>query len=159
MQTENIKVHIREAKLEDVDIIHDIMHYYVVKGDLLPRTKEDIIDHIRNFIVAEIDGKVVGCMAIKLYSKELVEFRTLVVKQEYQNLKIGKRLVEYGLDICQNLGVKRVFVLTRVSKFFEKLGFVETKKEIFPEKVWYDCLLCPKLENCDEIAMVKKISD
>ncbi|MCX8029822.1 MAG: N-acetyltransferase [Brevinematales bacterium] len=148
---------IREANLDDVDKIYDIIQPYVEKGELIPRTKDDISDHIRNFIVAEINGVVIGCMAVKFYSKEMTEFRTLVVSENFQGKGIGKMLVERGLEIVKQVGVKRVFVLTRSEGFFKKLGFETVEKEIFPEKVWSDCILCPKLNSCDEIAMVKRI--
>lgn len=148
---------IRDATLDDVESIYNLTKPYVDKGELLPRSKDDIADHIRNFIVADINRKVVGCMAIKFYSKEMTEFRTLVVDESFQGKGIGKMLVEKGLEIVKNMGVKRVFVLTRSEGFFKKVGFETVKKEIFPEKVWFDCMLCPRLNNCDEIAMVKKL--
>ncbi|MCS7298495.1 MAG: N-acetyltransferase [Spirochaetia bacterium] len=149
---------IRDATLDDVDSIYGLMDPYVKTGDLLPRTKDDISDHIRNFIVAQYDGEIVGCMAIKFYSKEMTEFRTLVVSEKFQGRGIGRRLVEKGLEIVRSLGVKRVFVLTRSEEFFKKIGFETVVKEIFPEKVWNDCILCPKLNSCDEIAMIKRLA-
>ncbi|MGB9621994.1 MAG: N-acetyltransferase [Brevinematia bacterium] len=148
---------IREASLEDVDSIFNLMKPFVDKGDLLPRSKDDITDHIRNFIVAEVDGKVVGSMAIKFYSREMVEFRSLVVDVNFQGKGIGAKLVNEGIEIVKEMGVKRVFVLTRSENFFKKLGFYVVKKDIFPEKIWFDCMLCPKLNNCDEIPMLKNI--
>ncbi len=150
-------VKVREAFIDDVDGIYNVIKPYVENGELLPRTQDDIADHIRNFVVAEINGEVVGCMAIKFYSKELVEFRTLAVKKDVQKRGIGKMIVNKGIDIVRKMGVKRIFVLTRSEEFFVKLGFEVVKKEIFPEKVWSDCILCPKLNRCDEIAMIKKL--
>lgn len=157
MEKTETNIIIRDASLDDVESIYNLIKPYVEKGDLLPRSKDDIADHIRNFIVAEDNTKIIGCMAIKFYSKELVEFRTLVVKETHQGMGIGRRLVEKGIELVRGMGVKRVFVLTRMEKFFQKLGFETVKKEIFPEKVWFDCMLCPKLNTCDEIAMVKNI--
>lgn len=148
---------IREALLDDVDAIFTLMEPYIKKGDLLPRSKDDITDHIRNFIVAEIEGKVVGCMAIKFYSKEMVEFRSLVVDINFQGKGIGSKLVNKGIEVVKDMGVKRAFVLTRSEVFFSKLGFEVVKKDIFPEKIWFDCMLCPKLNNCDEVPMLKRI--
>lgn len=149
---------IREATLDDVDKIYNLIEPYVSSGDLLPRSKDDIAENIRNFIVAEVDGEVVGSIAIKFYGKEVTEFRTLAVKKEFQGKGIGRKLVERGLDIVRNLGVRRVFVLTRNEGFFRKLGFKVVRKEIFPEKVWFDCRECSKFSECDEIAMVADVS-
>ncbi|MEN2997438.1 MAG: N-acetyltransferase [Brevinematia bacterium] len=148
---------IREATPGDVDSIYELIKPFVDKGELLHRSKDDILDHIRNFIIADIEGDVVGSMAMKFYSEEVVEFRTLAVKQELQKRGIGRMLVERGLEMAKAMGVKKVFVLTRSEEFFRKLGFREVSKEIFPEKVWSDCLVCPKLNHCDETAMIKEI--
>lgn len=36
-----------------------------------------------------------------------------------------------------------------------KNGFTVVEKDIFPEKVWTDCIHCPKQHACDEIAVLK----
>jgi len=41
--------------------------------------------------------------------------------------------------------------------FFERMGFVVTNRERFPEKVWTDCVICPLKERCDEIAVVLEL--
>jgi len=145
---------IREAKPSDVDSIYELMKPYMATGELLPRTKDDILDHIRNFLVYEMDGKVVGCVAMKFYTKEMAEIRSLVVDKNSQNKGIGKELVKEAIRILEEIGVKRIFALTKAVQFFEKLNFKVVKKEIFPEKIWFDCMLCPKLNNCDEVPMI-----
>jgi len=47
--------------------------------------------------------------------------------------------------------------LTYAVSFFVRNGFEVVDKEIFPEKVWTDCMNCPKRNACDEIAVMKKI--
>jgi N-acetylglutamate synthase-like GNAT family acetyltransferase len=47
-----------------------------------------------------------------------------------------------------------LFALTRVVDFFQRFGFVETDRAMFPEKVWRDCRLCPLINRCDETAVV-----
>jgi amino-acid N-acetyltransferase len=57
---------------------------------------------------------------------------------------------------CQ-LGLPRIFALTLNPDFFEKLGFKIIEKDSLPMKVWSDCAKCPKQQNCDEIAVIKKL--
>ena len=47
--------------------------------------------------------------------------------------------------------------LTYVPGFFEKLGFRIVSMESLPEKVFGVCVICPKFDHCDEIAMVKSL--
>jgi hypothetical protein len=37
------------------------------------------------------------------------------------------------------------------------LGFSEVERGELPLKVWKDCLRCPKFQNCDEIAVMKRL--
>jgi len=150
---------IREAKPSDVEQIYELMKPYTISGDLLPRTKDDILDHIRNFFVYEVDDKIVGCVSIKYYSKEMAELRSLVVDKNLQSKGIGSEIVKYAVNTLKTMGIKKIFVLTKAERFFKKLGFKIVKKEIFPEKIWFDCMFCPKLTNCDEIPMLFHTND
>jgi amino-acid N-acetyltransferase len=49
--------------------------------------------------------------------------------------------------------------LTYEQTFFEKSGFEVVPKDSLPLKVWSDCIRCPKRDGCDEIAMVRVLSD
>ncbi len=62
-------------------------------------------------------------------------------------------LVSYLLKKARLLQLNRVIVLTRVPDFFEQQGFSHCSKESLPEKVMKDCEICPRLANCDELAM------
>lgn len=69
----------------------------------------------------------------------------------------GGKLVEACLSEAVTLGLYRVFTLTYQKGFFEHLGFVEVEKEQLPQKVWADCINCPKFPECDEIAMLMEM--
>ena len=48
-----------------------------------------------------------------------------------------------------------VCLFTRIPEFFGKLGFRAVEKEALPDKIHKDCLKCPRLHACDEIAMYR----
>ena len=62
------------------------------------------------------------------------------------------------LDEARRDGLQRVFVLTRTPDFFERLGFARVPRESLPEKVFVDCNLCPRREDCDEQALVRDLA-
>lgn len=62
-------------------------------------------------------------------------------------------MVSHLLKKAKGLGFPKVISLTYQVEFFKKLGFSVTDKDNFPRKLWRECLECPKLEQCDEIAM------
>ena len=68
---------------------------------------------------------------------------------------IGAEIVGYLLAEGDALGIEKVFTLTYKPDFFRKLGFIRISREELPQKVWKECIDCPKYPNCDEIAMIK----
>ena len=143
----------------DVMAIHDLLKVYAEDRLLLPRPPEDILEKIRNFRIAEVDGKFAGCAALRDYGNSLYEVRSLAVVKEFIGCRIGSQLVSRFLKEKQEEGVPaKIFALTYRDNFFCNLGFRIVEKDMFPEKIWSDCILCPKKNCCDEIAVLFEIS-
>jgi len=148
---------VRNARLADATAISQITEGYAGQGIMLKRPVENIIEDIRNFFVAEYQGRVVGCCAVAFYTVRLAEIRSLAVLEEFRRTGIGRLLVEKAESVLREEGVGEVFVLTLNPGFFSRMGYREIEKEYFPQKIWRDCTNCPKLMACDEIAMVRKL--
>jgi len=52
---------IREANVDDVDAILNLVNGYAAQGLMLSKTPYKIYSTIQHFFVVEIDSKVVGC--------------------------------------------------------------------------------------------------
>src|ERR1700681_4919168 len=91
-------VHTRNAVLPDVEHIHAIIQPYAQKGTLLPRTMAELCENVRDFTVAENDGKIIGCGALHLYGQHLAEIRSIAVDPAAKGLGAGRKLVEALLD-------------------------------------------------------------
>ena len=150
---------IRKAKLTDVPDIHRLVNHYAGERLLLPRTLTDVYQNVWAFTVAEDEGKLVGCGALKLYSQEFAEIRSLCVDETLKSQGIGGELVEELLNEAETLGLKTVFALTVAPTFFEKLGFHQSPRERFPAKVWHDCLRCELYTCCNEKAVSMELAD
>jgi argininosuccinate lyase/amino-acid N-acetyltransferase len=148
------EVEFRQARMDDLDAIVYLVDYWAQHGENLPRSREDIMKAILDFGVAVIDGKVVGCAALWIYTPDLAEIRSLGVHTEYQGRGIGQGLVRHFQQVAGQLHIDKLFVLTRAPEFFEKCSFRRVSINSLPEKVTKDCANCPKNTNCDEIALV-----
>ena len=95
-----------------------------------------------------------GCCALAIIWEGAGEIRSLVVDSEYRGKGFGKALTERCIEEARELGLGRVFALTYQVEFFDHLGFVEVTKEALPQKVWSDCINCPRFPDCDEHAML-----
>jgi argininosuccinate lyase/amino-acid N-acetyltransferase len=153
-----MEVTVRQARIDDLDAICALVEYWAKQGENLPRNREAIMEAIVDFGVAEADGKIIGCGSLSIYTPALAEIRSLGIDPELRGAGAGAKLVEYFLEQASVLHIPKVFVLTRVPGFFEKLGFRIVSIDTLPEKVKKDCKLCPKQHCCDEIAMVHEVA-
>ncbi len=147
---------VRSADAADVKAIAGLLAYYAARQIVLPRDEADIRHYLGNFLVALIGDKVVGCVAVRDFGASLFEVRSLAVDSEYQDRRVGRSLVERAMENLRRKHPEgfRLFTLTYVPGFFEKLGFAKVGRELFPEKIWCDCNNCPKQDHCDEIALL-----
>jgi len=150
---------IMSAANEDAAAIADLLAPYAQAKIVLPRTKEDILHYIGNFLVAkDAAGIVRGSIALRDFGDGLQEIRSLAVAKEYNGNGIGSKLILAAIDFAQKRQATTVFALTLRPHLFIRLNFSIVDKEEFPQKVWLDCSKCPKLAVCDETAVVYSLN-
>jgi amino-acid N-acetyltransferase len=147
-------IHTRLATLPDVDQIHAIIEPYAAEGTLLPRNAPELCENVRDFIVAEEDARIVGCGALHLYGTHLAEIRSIAVLPRLKGRGVGRALVQALMGESRRHAVTCVCLFTRTPAFFARLGFEIARREELPDKIYKDCVRCPKLTDCDETAMV-----
>ena len=145
---------VRPARIADVPLIHHFLEFYATKGNLLPRTMNEIYRHLRDFFVIEVDERVVAIGALEIFTEDLGEVRSLVVAEEYERRGLGRLMVQRIIAEARQLGLRRLMALTYVPTFFHKLGFVTVAMDTLPEKVWNVCVKCYKYNRCDETAVL-----
>lgn len=148
---------IRKAILADVKAIQSLVNQYADSGQMLPRTLNELYEHLRDFHVYEENGALIGVCALHVSWDGLAEIRSLAVQQDRVKRGIGAALVRQCLAEAAALQVNRVFVLTYQPGFFKKFGFAEVDKKELPHKIWTDCLNCIKFPDCDESALIISI--
>lgn len=147
---------IRKARIADVIEIQQMLRDFAQSGQLLARSLSELYTNLRDTFVyvEEETGEVIGCCGLHIVWENLAEIRSLAVLKSRQRKGIGRKLVEACIEEARELGIGRLFTLTYEVAFFESLGFRMADKNMFPQKVWADCLHCPKFPNCDESALV-----
>jgi amino-acid N-acetyltransferase len=149
---------IRKATLADVKSIQLLVNQYADTGQMLPRTLNELYEHLRDFHVYEEHGELIGVCALHISWDGLAEIRSLAVRKDRVRRCIGSDLVRQCLSEAASLQVARVFVLTYQDTFFKKLGFSDVDKKELPHKIWTDCLNCIKFPNCDESSLIINIT-
>jgi amino-acid N-acetyltransferase len=149
---------LRAARVCDAQAICDLVNYYAERGLMLHRSLEDIYDALREFIVAsDADGKFIGCVAVDVFWSDLAEIKSLAVAPEARGSGVGRQLVAAAIEDARKLGVEKLFALTYEKDFFARMGFEVVDRRTLPEKVWRECVACPKADDCDEIAMILEL--
>lgn len=148
---------IRSAYPEDIPALYALVNRYAQRGWLLPRSLEDIVATLSDWVVAEAEGRIIGCGSLVWMTPDLVEIRSLAVDEAYQGNGVGGAIVQALVERAQAAGARTVFALTRAVPFFQRMGFTVDGRERFPEKVWRDCIHCPLRERCDEVAVVLRL--
>ena len=147
----------RKPILADAESMYILANYYADKGEMLSRSRHQIYENIRDFIIAEEDGHLAGMGALHVMWSDLAEVRTVAVAEAYKRRGVGNRIVSDLLLEGKSLGVKKVFALTYQPEFFITCGFQLEDKDNLPQKVWMECINCTKFPNCDEICMSRVI--
>jgi amino-acid N-acetyltransferase len=119
------EVSIRRARTGDVRAIRSLIDLYSKDRILLSKATVTLYEDVPEFIVAEVDGVVVGCGALHVLWEDLGEVRTLAVSPQHRGEGIGHALLDRLLEQARALGVQRVFTLTFETDFFARHGFAE----------------------------------
>lgn len=149
---------IRPANIHDVQTIHALISDNAEHDRMLFRSLADIYENLQAFLVAQAEARIIGCCALEVVWADLAEIKSLAVDSGLRGQGVGRALVERALEQARQLAVPRVFALTLETGFFERLGFSVIAKEALPMKVWRDCARCPKQQECDETAVIKRFA-
>ncbi len=126
---------IRPAVESDAHSIHNITRNGMQSDSLRERSLAEIETGIRDFLVYEIDGSIVGCLQLQDHeSGGTIEIGSVYVQSFYQQKGVGRRLVEYACSLAAERGASRIIALsTRSAGFFTKIcGFTEGSVEDLP---------------------------
>jgi len=148
---------IRKAKLEDAEAIKHLIEEGAKDGEVLPRSLNEIYENLRDFWVCEFEGKVVGCCALHIVWSDLAEVKSLSVSAPYRGRGFGRELVEACINEAREMGIPKIFVLTDIPDFFEKIGFEGIDKAGLPHKIWGECVRCVKFPDCPAVALLYRL--
>ena len=112
--------------LADIKEMRNLVSVEVKNGVILDRSEDEMANTIRSYIVARDkgSGEIAGFCALYVYSVDLAEVRSLVVKDSYRGSGLGSELVTRALQEGKELGIKEVLVLTYKAKLFQRLGLL-----------------------------------
>ena len=116
-------MHTRHAKPKDAHAISALIDLYVADGTLLPRTPSFIVAQAEHFLVAEQNGRLLGCVHLDEYAPSLSELRSLAVDAEARGRGVGRALVHATEALARQRGSATLFAVSNDEAFFNRFGF------------------------------------
>jgi amino-acid N-acetyltransferase len=119
---------LRDARIEDVGGILQLIEPLEIDGTLVRRNRELLEMEIGRFVVVEHDCMIVGCAALYPFPEDKAgELACLTVHADYRSTGCGDTLLRNIEARARSQGSNRLFVLTtRASHWFVERGFLET---------------------------------
>ncbi len=126
---------LRQATIEDVAGILELLTPLEEQGILVRRSREVLETEIHRFNVIELDGMVIACAAMYPSSNELAELACVAVREEYRTGQRGDRLLNAISEQAKAENIHSIFVLTtRTAHWFMERGFSEADISALPKE-------------------------
>lgn len=134
MITEEPLETMRQANIDDVGALLQLIEPLEAEGVLVRRGRERLEMEIAHFYLMEHDGRVIGCAALYPFAEEkTAELACMAIHQSYRRGGRGDRLLNFCEEQARELGLKSLFVLTtRTEHWFLERGFVEADVNKLP---------------------------
>ena len=126
---------IRRVFKKDVRAVMTLIRQSVDNEELVKRTRADIVAHLEDYWVLELDRNLVGCVALHLFPEhQLAELACLYVHKNYEGEGYGKKLMTFAEQLAAERGAKQIVALsTQAFNYFQqKGGYAEVTADVLP---------------------------
>ena len=126
---------LREATVDDVGGILQLIEPFEKDGTLVKRRRTEIERDVGNYTVIEHDGVIFACAALYPYAEaRTAEMAALTVSPQVQGQGDGERVLKRIEQRAKAAGLDSIFVLTtRTTHWFLKRGFTLADTDWLPE--------------------------
>lgn len=126
----------RQASINDVGGILELIRPLEQAGVLVRRLREQLELEIDYFYVVERDGTIIACAALYPFMDEKIgELACLAVHPDYQKEGRGESLLLYIEREARKKKIRRLFVLTtQTAHWFQERGFAPADLNALPVK-------------------------
>ena len=126
---------LREATVDDVGGILQLIEPFEKDGTLVKRSRTEIERDVGNYTVIEHDGVIFACAALYPYAEaRTAEMAALTVSPQVQGQGDGERVLKRIEQRAKAAGLDSIFVLTtRTTHWFLKRGFTLADTDWLPD--------------------------
>ncbi len=123
---------------------------------------EELEDWLEHFVVAEGDGRLIGCGGMELFAEDRAALvRSMAVEGDLHSTGVGSRILAWVEEHARDLGVRHLLLFTmEAGPFYERFGYKLVDYDAFPpsaQKSWQFRMVQLHGEEWGVIAMAKGI--
>lgn len=134
---------VRPARTDDVVAIRDVLQPMMVTNVLLRKDLVVLYEAVQEFVVAELDGEIVGCGALHVLWRDLGEIRSIATSPAARGKGVGHALLEKLIQQAHVLGLTRLFCLTFETEFFGRHGFEAVGEHVVDTETYREIMHSP----------------
>lgn len=134
-----------DYEIRETDEYEKLVPFFIING--LEYTEEDMeevpTDLIKCWKVtgSSDDQKLIGGFVLARREGEFI-CDGIAVDPDCRELKIGKALLETGIEEVRKLNGDKMYLVARAPEFFRKNGFVTIGRDEAPN--FFECFTCPQ---------------
>jgi len=133
--TEEKYEQLRNATIDDVGGIIELIEPLEAAGVLVERSRELLETEIEQFTIIEREGMIVACGALYPQEDGSGELACMATHPEYRDSGRGQEILDAITNQAKKAGLKSLFVLTtKTPHWFVERGFAESDIDSLPEK-------------------------
>ena len=127
---------LRDADIDDIGGIIELLRPLEESGILVRRSRELLEREVERFTVLEHDHRIVGCASLYPFPDEAAaELACMAVDSQCRDRGYGEAILTHMTELARSQGLKKLFVLTtRTAHWFLERGFVESDVSELPEQ-------------------------
>ncbi|RTZ62588.1 MAG: amino-acid N-acetyltransferase [Aquificaceae bacterium] len=135
MFTASLYDEIRQASIDDVSGIIELITPLEERGILIKRSREQLELEVGNFTIIKRDGKVIGCAALYEMDDKTGELACLVIHPDYRKGGRGDKILNTITKLAKEKLLQQLLVLSTQSiDWFKERGFILGDVEDLPAK-------------------------
>lgn len=126
---------IRRVFKKDVRGVMALIRQSVKSEELVRRTRNDILEHLEDYWMLEVDRNPVACVALHVYPQEKTgELACLYVSRGHENQGYGRKLMAFVDTMAAEKGLRQLFALSTQAYSYlqQKGGFSEAGLDVLP---------------------------
>jgi len=126
---------IRRIFKKDIRAVISLIRQSVKNEELVRRTRGEILEHIEDYWILEIDRHPIACVALHVYPEERVgELACLYVSRGHENQGYGRKLMAFVENLAREKGVDRLVALSTQAYNYlqQKGGYTEAQSSALP---------------------------